>query len=215
MNEIPKDPKAPTPRTPSQTLAAIEHWDLDAVDAEADRLAALSPEQLEAELREAGIDPAVERARGEAIIDMLLGRSPTETPNAPTRPALTRDLDWTKNYASTADLEAEMDRFLALTSAEKDAELVAAGFDLAEVEAEADDFLPRALALQAEADRLGALSPEALDAELRAAGFDPAVERAKGEAVIEGLLRHFRNDVDLWHSADLAQRVGEYLAKRR
>lgn len=56
----------PKKRTPAETWEAIED------DAEMDRILALSKDELDAELRADGFDPAVERARGVALANELL-----------------------------------------------------------------------------------------------------------------------------------------------
>jgi hypothetical protein len=51
-------------RTPEEAWQAIERW---AMDDEAERILALTDEELDRELREAGFDPAEVRAKGREI----------------------------------------------------------------------------------------------------------------------------------------------------
>jgi hypothetical protein len=62
-------------RTPEETWKALEKL---AAEEEAERISELSDEQLDAELREGGFDPARVRAEGAAFAKMLLDRRDQE-----------------------------------------------------------------------------------------------------------------------------------------
>jgi hypothetical protein len=77
-----------TPRklTATETMRALETMlEDDEAEREMERILALSPEQVDRELAEAGIDPAAARARGEAIARKAVALAAERKPPPPRR----------------------------------------------------------------------------------------------------------------------------------
>ena len=80
-------------RNPEDVLAEIEAWNDDgkqgvdeaAVDAEMERVLAMTPKQRERELRQAGIDVEAERAKADALLRRLKGEDEGQGGKPPAR----------------------------------------------------------------------------------------------------------------------------------
>jgi hypothetical protein len=63
-------------RSPEEVLKALDAWDEDdAIDAEMQRVAAMTPDELKEELRAAGVDVEAEQARARALYEQHASRA--------------------------------------------------------------------------------------------------------------------------------------------
>src|SRR5260370_33242573 len=140
-------------RTAKDVLDTIDAWeDDDAIDAEMERVLAMTREEREAELRAAGYDVEAEKAKARAWHEMAKRGDVTELRRLAIARLRERTekgtaqkvLDAIDAWEDEDAIDAEMERVLAMTPEEIDRNLEAAGVDLEAEGSNADAALEAA-----------------------------------------------------------------------